>query len=238
MARKHEFSVDMHVHSMYSGESLSDPRDVVEVALERGLDGICVTEHESLSASAPFELLRRRTRLVILRGVELSTDVGHMLVYGVNNDDWMDWGKGRICHAEDLVDRVHKLGGVVVPAHPYVIKSSGNGEPSCCSSAPRIDVNERALSVPGIAALEVCNGKHQKYPVVSEILGYIAKNMNLPGTGGSDAHIPEDVGRAYTVFKTPVLSNRDLVRAVQSGALHPMNHTAYPRVAAANISAH
>lgn len=237
MARKHEFSVDMHVHSVYSGESLSDPREMVDAALEQGLDGICVTEHESLSASAPFEDLKRKTRLTILRGVELATDAGHMLVYGVSDADWRDWGKGQVCRAEDLVYRVRMMGGVVVPAHPYVITASCGGEPYWCSSSPRIEVNERAMAVRGIAALEVCNGKHQKYPVVSQILGCVARNMGLPGTGGSDAHVPEEIGRAYTVFKTPILSERDLARAILHGALHPMNATAYPKVAAGYISA-
>ena len=63
MGRKFEFSVDMHVHSMYSGESLARPRDIIDCALEKGMDAIVVTEHESLRASAPFDKFRGQTRL-------------------------------------------------------------------------------------------------------------------------------------------------------------------------------
>lgn len=221
MARKHEFCVDMHVHSMYSGESAAEPRDIVEAALAKGLDAICVTEHESLSASAPFEDLRRSSGLIILRGVELSTDAGHMLVYGVNDHEWRDWGRSKVCHAQELTDRVRRLGGVVVPAHPYVISCSSGGAPFWWD--PLIEVDERVKSVRGIAALEVCNGKHLNYPAICEALGRLAKGLGLPGTGGSDAHAAEDVGRCFTVFHTPIHSGMDLVDAIRRGLLHPEN---------------
>lgn len=235
MARKYEFSVDMHVHSMYSGESLARPRDIIDAALQKGLDAICVTEHESLSASAPFEKFRGQTRLVILRGVELSTDSGHMLVYGIKDSDWGDWGKDRNCRAQDLVDRVNRLGGVVIPAHPYVIAGS-SGSPYWWD--PVITVDERVRTISGLGAIEVCNGKQLKYPTICEALGSLARSMGIPGTGGSDAHIPSDVGRSYSVFRTPVYSNQDLVRAVRAGLLHPKNGGAICHTAkAAHISA-
>ncbi len=235
MARKFEFSVDMHVHSIYSGESLARPRDIVEAALEKGLDAICITEHESLSVSRPFEEFRGKTPLTILRGVEIATDSGHMLVYGVSDKEWGDWGKRCVCRAQDLIDRVNLMGGVVVPAHPYVISCS-HGSPYCWD--PLITVDDRVEGLRNIAALEVCNGKQLAYPCICEMLGALARDMGLPGTGGSDAHIPSDVGRSYTVFRTPVYSNADLVRAVKSGLLHPKNHgIVYPLPKATNISA-
>ncbi len=221
MARKHEFSVDMHVHSMYSGESMAEPRDIIDAAREKGLDAICITEHESLRASAPFEGLRKAARLVVLRGVELSTDSGHMLVYGVDDDEWADWGKDKICHAQELIARVKQMGGLVVPAHPYLIAGSNGGSPYWWD--PVITVDERVKTLTGLGALEVCNGKHMKYPSICEALGVLARKMGLPGIGGSDAHVPEDVGRSYTVFRTPVNTKEDLVRAIRAGCIHPQN---------------
>ena len=70
MAKKHGFRIDLHVHSVFSGESLADPRDILEAAIEKGLDGICVTEHQSLYASRPFDELKKDyPSLVVLRGV-------------------------------------------------------------------------------------------------------------------------------------------------------------------------
>ena len=62
-------------------------------------------------ASRPFEELRKDyPSLVILRGVELSTDAGHMLVYGIDDTEWNDWGKYKMCNGQELIDRVRKLG--------------------------------------------------------------------------------------------------------------------------------
>jgi predicted metal-dependent phosphoesterase TrpH len=235
VGRKFEFSVDMHVHSMYSGESLARPRDIIDAALEKGLDAIVITEHQSLHASAPFEKFRGQTPLTILRGVELTTDCGHMLVYGISDKDWNDWGSDRTVHAQDLIDRVNALGGIAVPAHPYVISGS-KGSPYWWE--PVVAVDERITGLHGLGAIEVCNGKHAGHPAVCEMLGAVARSMNLPGIGGSDAHMPGSVGCSYTAFKVPIYSNRDLVQAVKSGLLHPKNGTAVcPPVKSANISA-
>lgn len=217
MARRQEFRIDMHVHSLYSGESLAEPRDIVEAAIEKGLDGIVITEHERLSCSLPFETLRKTTpRLVILRGVEVSTDAGHMLVYGVTDEDWKDWGANRVSNAQETITRAAELGGVAVPAHPY--KLEGNGP---FDFGPSVSVDVRVKGLVGLKALEICNGKQLRFPTVCEILGAYAHSIGLPGTGGSDAHVPDEVGRSYTAFRSPVYSGKDLVREILRGNIHP-----------------
>lgn len=217
MARRQEFTIDMHVHSLYSGESPAEPRDIVEAAIEKGLDGIVITEHERLSLSLPFEELRKSTRrLVVIRGVELSTDAGHMLVYGVSDEDWNDWGADRESHAQELMSRAAKLGGVAIPAHPYVL-----GPHSPFDAGPSVSVDERVKCLVGLKALEVCNGKQLKFPSVCDVLGSYAQSVGLPGTGGSDAHMPDEVGRSYTSFRFPVYSGKDLVREILRGNIHP-----------------
>ncbi len=236
MGKRFEFNVDMHVHSMYSGESLSRPGDIIDVALEKGLDAIVVTEHSSLRASSPFDKFRGKTRLTILRGAEISTDAGHMLVYGIDDKDWDDWGKHGDVNARDLISRVNALGGIAVPAHPYIID---NPSRSALPKEPVASVDQRVVTLSGLGAIEVCNGKTVNRPSICEMLGAAARNMGLPGTGGSDAHIPSDVGRSYTAFRVPVYSNKDLVAAVKSGVLYPKNFcTACIPARAANISAH
>ncbi len=216
MARAREFTIDLHVHSVFSGESLAEPKDIIEAALQKGLDAICITEHDSLSASLPFDEISKRYPLRVFRGVEINTDSGHMLVYGVNDADWNDWGKTGPVHAQELVKKATSLGGVVVPAHPYVLE--------CCSLYdvnPRITVDERVRGLSGLSALEVCNGKMAKYPMACGVLSEYARSLGLPGTGGSDAHIPENVGRSYTVFRTPIHSAQSLAAAIQNGHFYP-----------------
>src|SRR5919108_4608577 len=41
--------VDMHCHTRLSKDSLNDPRRLVQVAAERGLGALCVTDHNGLA---------------------------------------------------------------------------------------------------------------------------------------------------------------------------------------------
>jgi predicted metal-dependent phosphoesterase TrpH len=231
MAKRQVFKVDMHVHSMYSGESPSEPRDIIEAAKEKGLDAIVITEHERLSLSLPFEELKKTAgNLGIFRGVELSTDAGHMLVYGVRDEDWKDWGANRMNSAQELIERAARLGGLAVPAHPYKLEKK-----SPFDSEPSVVVDERIKDLAGLRALEVCNGKHFKYPWVCEVLGKYAASIKLPGIGGSDAHMPHEVGQAYTSFRVPVYSDRDIVREILRGNVWPQTDSL--KLTSARISA-
>lgn len=41
--------IDMHMHEMrYSGDSFLRLENMVEIAKRRGLDGICITDHDSM----------------------------------------------------------------------------------------------------------------------------------------------------------------------------------------------
>ncbi|HHY69959.1 MAG TPA: PHP domain-containing protein [Bacillota bacterium] len=216
MARKSQFRIDLHVHSKYSGESLAEPKEIIECALEKGLDGICITEHGSLYVSRPFEELKNKYPLLIFRGVELATDAGHMLVYGVDDEAWDDWGKDRICNAQELIDRVAKLGGIAIPAHPWHI-SRGAGD----QNGLIVSVDDRVANLKNLTAIEVCNGKQAGNPIVHEILGTFAREQSLGAIGGSDAHTPENVGRAFTIFRAPIYTPQHLVNALMSKRYYP-----------------
>ena len=43
---------DTHLHTKFSGDSTSNPRDMVESAMKKGLSGICFTDHQDLEYSA------------------------------------------------------------------------------------------------------------------------------------------------------------------------------------------
>jgi len=217
LARKKEFRIDLHVHSLFSGESPTTPEEIVDSAIRKGLDGVCITEHGSLYASAPFEKFRK-SGLVILRGVEVSTSAGHMLVYGVDEVQWNDWGLNQTVDAQELVTRAKELGGIAVVAHPWQLIEEDS---FLGNLAPVVD--DRFRSLKGLAAIEVCNGKSIVYPLICESLGYLARRLGLGCTGGSDAHFGYQVGRSYTVFREPIFSSLDLVQALATQDYYPQN---------------
>ena len=191
------FRVDLHVHSLLSGDNLADPEECIVQAIELGLQGLAFTEHYSYEASEPLERLkeRYRDRILVVRGVEFSTAEGHCLVFGVDTD--------RLClqyaPAEELVREVSRAGGAVIPSHPY---RGGSG------------LGDRILTLQGIPAIEGHNGCNQH--TFNQRAIQAALRLRLPFTGGSDAHRPIEVGSCYTVFPERVTAE-NLVALLATG---------------------
>ena len=177
--------IDLHVHSRNSGDNEADPEETVKRAIKLGLDGIAFTEHYLYAASEPIEQLREKygKEIMLFRGVEFSAAEGHCLVFGADTD------KLALKNAAmaDVVRAVKEAGGVVIPSHPYRIGNS---------------LGDLLGSVPGICAVEGYNGANMHAMNTKAI--ETAQRLKLPYTGGSDAHLPREVGSCYTEFEGPV----------------------------------
>lgn len=180
-----KFKIDLHVHSKYSGDNDADPEETVIRAIESGLQGVAFTEHYYYGASEQAEVLKEKygSRILIVRGVEFSTDEGHCLIFGVDTD------KLGIKHAPvaDVIRFVSASGGVVIPSHPY---------------RPGTSLGDLVQSVTGITGLEGYNGANM-YAFNARAIK-AAKALQIPYTGGSDAHEPREVGSCYTEFRHAV----------------------------------
>ena len=76
--------IDLHNHTWpRSHDSVLDPADLAKRAREAGLDGICLTEHDSVWDPAEAQRLAEEQDFLIIPGVEISTDDGHILAFGV-----------------------------------------------------------------------------------------------------------------------------------------------------------
>ncbi|MGC2064438.1 MAG: PHP domain-containing protein [Thermodesulfovibrionales bacterium] len=191
------FKIDLHVHTRNSGDNNADPEESVVRAINNNLQGIAFTEHYYYAASEFAERLRIKyqDRIIIFRGVEFSTSDGHCLVFGVNTD-----GLGlKGLSAEEVVRIVGRVGGVVIPSHPYRI---GNSLGDCIRR------------VNGLCAVEGYNGCNMERYNIKAV--EVARELCLPFTGGSDAHDPSDVGACYTEFDTPVTPD-NLVGQLKAG---------------------
>lgn len=81
--------IDMHNHtSEGSKDSRITASDLFLIARGRKLDGLCVTEHDSFRSRKAVEVASASTRLLAFQGVEVSTDYGHMLAYGIRSSLW------------------------------------------------------------------------------------------------------------------------------------------------------
>ena len=191
------FKIDLHVHSKFSGDTDSEPEETVLHAIKANLYGLAFTEHYSYEVSEFAEKLREKhaDNIKIFRGVEFSSADGHCLVFGVNTDRLSI----RNASMEEVVHVVNEKGGVVIPTHPF----RGNNS-----------IGERIRDLKGLCAVEGYNG-YSHHSQNKKALK-IAEKLNLPYTGGSDAHAPREVGSCYTEF-TGEVTHDNLIELLKAG---------------------
>lgn len=79
------FRADLHCHSTASDGSLT-PKELIDMAIEKGLSGLSITDHDTIGAYAEALPYAREKGLPLLLGVEFSTlhegQSIHLLAYG------------------------------------------------------------------------------------------------------------------------------------------------------------
>lgn len=195
--------IDTHCHTKYSYDNWLEPLDLIRRAKALGLDGVCITEHYSYEASEPVEHIGREEGLLILRGVEVATDKGHLLAYGVEDDGWNIWGRDSYLPLEEVIARVNELGGICAPAHPF-------------RNVGLASLMEGLLELKDIAAVESHNGVNAESD--NDLAIRASTHLGLPTLGGSDCHKTVAVGRCATEFLQPVHDMASFIAAVKAGA--------------------
>lgn len=195
--------IDTHCHTKYSYDNWLEPLELIRRAKLMGIDAVCITEHYSYEASEPVERIGRDEGLLVLRGVEISTDRGHLLAYGIEDDGWNVWGRNNYLPLADVIGRINDLGGICVPAHPF--REIGVAS-----------LLDGLLDLQGIVAVESHNGGNSDAD--NELALRAATHMRLPTLGGSDCHKVGAVGRCATEFTRPVADMAGFVAAVRAGA--------------------
>jgi len=167
--------VDMHVHTRASHDCLSDPERVVAVAAQRGIDRICITDHNEIGAA--LELKAKHGARVIV-GEEVKTAEG-VDVIGLFMRERIPKGTP----ARDTCARIRAQGGIVYIPHPFARGKGGRGR-----LLPELE-----------GAIDIIEGFNARLhePVLNERAERYARNAGLPVGAGSDAHTLREIGRAY-----------------------------------------
>lgn len=192
--------IDTHLHeSKYSLDSHVSLREIVGRAKEVGLDGICITDHESNEIAAEAKIIAEETDFPIFVGAEVLTYEGDMTVFG------LDKLPDKMLRAQDLLDLVREQNGIAICAHPYRQNGRGMG-----------DFMKNLVNPMGVEAF---NGNT---PLELNLKAYqVAQELGLPMLGGSDAHNKEQVGKFATLFPKETKTVRDLITAVKENRVYP-----------------
>ena len=202
--------VDLHNHTGWgSGDSHLEPSDLIEQGRRWGLDGIAITDHEQVWDPEKVEMLRRRHGFPLIPGVEVETDTGHMLVFGLSGPRRF----ARSPSVEELRASADEEEAIIILAHPF----------DDLFSASQLRLNddeawERLIETRRwrlVDAVQTCNGRLM--PPQRDLAVELARRLRVPTTGGSDTHRAMEVARCFTVFEDEIGDERDLVAAVKAG---------------------
>jgi len=188
--------VDLHVHTVYSPDSLITPEDLVYYAKKAGLNAVAVTDHNRVEGA--LKIAKEITDLLIIPGIEVSSGNGHIV--GLNVREVIP----KHLAAEETVERIHAAGGIAIACHPYALLKGSVGK----HVTAKFD------------AIEVVNASAFPFGRSVRKAQQAADAFRLPRVAGTDAHYGPQIGSAYTVVDSD-LNVEAIVKAIKAGRCKP-----------------
>jgi len=192
--------VDMHLHALpNSTDSFITLEQIVTAAKARGLDAVCLTDHDSMAGREYAAEYSEKTGFPIFTGVEYFSLWGDITAWGI--DTFPDT---RI-EAQTFLDRVNAAGGFCVSCHPFRNNKRGFEENICKAN--------------GLHGVEVLNGSADMEANRTALRR--CRELGLQPIGASDAHTVEQVGKYATWLPEYVDNLTDFVALLRSRPVRP-----------------
>jgi len=208
--------VDMHVHTVRGAADSSLTLDqLIEEARRIGLRGVNISEHDRVWEPHLLEEFRERSGLFVSRGMEVSTDLGHMIVVG------LDRYVPGIRRASELRRVLDEVGGFMTVAHPFrhffdPIHFRRDGRPPF-GMTPQ-EAAERLPVFKLVDEIEIANGGST--PRENQFALKVAKLLGKRGIGASDCHSTNGVGYFVTVFEEELRDQDHMLEQLRAQRFH------------------
>jgi hypothetical protein len=181
---------DMHVHTNRSRKcGYMNPRKLVDQAIKIGLDGIAVTDHNTIGGALEAKDIVKEENLTlqVIVGEEITTDRGEVLAYFINEEIQ----KGSTA---DVLKDIKKARGLSAIPHPFDRIRKGFS-----------DIRD---VIDDVDAIEVLNSRC----LFNREALNLCRVHNKCMLAGSDAHFHQEIGKAWTIFasdpKTSIEMNK------------------------------
>jgi predicted metal-dependent phosphoesterase TrpH len=190
---------DLHVHTKYSADASIHPKTIVDQLYAHSIiKAVAITDHNTVEGYYKVkELASAYEDIFIIPGVEISAIGGDIIVLGTAELPPEPWT------VENVVAFVRERQALTIVAHPY--RAYGLGD-----SAKNYAFD----------AVEVLNGASASS--ANKLAENLAKEMNLPGVAGSDAHQSDELWSAYTEIQASS-EVEEILKAIKEGRVRAVS---------------
>ena len=198
--------LDLHTHSIRSDDGRAKVGNYCQWIRKKELplDGFVLTEHRQWDNESDYSALAADYGLVILKGSEVETEYGHVLLFGVTDELTQAFDFARVDNPlREVLAAADETGAFAAPCHP--------GRKNVGLFAHY----ETKGAVEQVHTVEVLNGG--SIPGEDELSVEKAEEFGYRGFGGSDSHIVSRIGFRATEFDDQISDIDDLVAALKGG---------------------
>lgn len=190
----HVWQMDMHSHTLWSRDCLTRFEQIIAACQRRGIDRIAITDHNTAEGALAFKAL---APTLVLVGEEIMTTEGELLAYFVRESV-----PAGLTPAE-TIRRLRDQGAVISVAHPFDrLRKGAWRQEALLAIANKVD------------AVEVFNARCLFMEDNARALAF-AREHNLPGTIGSDAHTRAEYGQAFARIRPFADDPEDFLAALR-----------------------
>jgi len=167
--------LDLHCHTSYSKDCLLSPSRLLQACQRKGIDRVVITDHNTIAGALQAQELDP-TRVIV--GEEIMTTQGELLAFYVHEE--LPAGLS----PQDAIHRLRAQDAFVSVSHPFDRWRGGSWNTS-----------DLLQILPLVDAIETFNSRCVS-PSYNQEAQDFARQHNLLGTVGSDAHTTFEIGKA------------------------------------------
>ena len=194
--------LDLHVHTThYSRCSRMTAEEMATRAIEIGLDGVVITEHNAFWTDEEIADLRRKfPTLTILRGIEVAAADGvDILIYGLTREHGLE----KDMPAEQVLEIAHEHGAFAVWAHP--LRKTLTPNPALFT-LPFDGIECQSMNID---------------PLEQDLHLETAQRVGADPFFNSDSHATTTLGVGVTEFDNPIKDEHELAESLRAGHARP-----------------
>jgi predicted metal-dependent phosphoesterase TrpH len=193
--------VDLHVHTVYSGDSSITPKSLVDALHAHSfLKTIAVTDHKTMEGYYHVSKLATAYEdILIMPGIEALTTHGDVIIIGTEERPPYPMTP------EKGIEFAEERNAIAIIPHPFrTLTSLGDYARRLEPTAIEVYNPNATLKQNGMA-LE------------------LAKELNLPQVAVSDAHNIKELGKSYTKVNATQNMN-EILNAIRNGQTQPIQN--------------